>query len=405
MSVRGLVIAALAALCGAGAEGQIAVRGKTVYTMAGAPIADGVVVMHEGKIAAVGPAATTPIPQGFTVLEAAVVTPGLVDARSTVGLSGMLNAAHDSDQLERSSPIQPELRAIDAYNPHERLVGYVRSFGVTVVNTGHAPGELISGQTFVVKTVGNTAEEALVRSECFVAATLSPIAQKEERGKAPGTRAKMMSMLREELLKAKEYAEKQANADETKRPARNLRSETLARVLKGEIPLLITANRAQDIDSCLRLAEEFKFRVVLDSAAEAYLLTDRIKASGAPVIVHPTMQRAVGDSENQTFENAAILRRAGIPVAIPSGYEGYVPKARIVLFEAAIAAANGLTFDQALASITIDAAKIIGVDARVGSIEVGKDGDVALYSGDPFEYTTRCVGVVINGRAVSDTPR
>ena len=125
-----------------------------------------------------------------------------------------------------------------------------------------------------------------------------------------------------------------------------------------------------------------------------------------PVIVHPSMRRAgMGETENIGFETAATLRKAGIPVALQSGYEAYVPKTRVVLFEAGIAAANGLAFEEALASITIDAARIIGVDDRVGSLQAGRDGDVAIFDGDPFEYTTHCTAVVVNGRVVSQAPR
>ncbi len=124
-----------------------------------------------------------------------------------------------------------------------------------------------------------------------------------------------------------------------------------------------------------------------------------------PVILHPTMSRAGGDAENLSMETASTLQKAGIPVALQSGYETYVPKTRVVLFEAALAAANGLTFDQALATVTIDAAKILGVDKRVGSLEAGKDGDLALFDGDPFEYATHVTGVVIDGVVVSETPQ
>ena len=137
----------------------------------------------------------------------------------------------------------------------------------------------------------------------------------------------------------------------------------------------------------------------------ATMLLDEIKAAGVPVIVHPTMYRAFGETENLSFETASKLHKAGIPVALQSGYESYVPKTRVVLFEAAVAAANGLTFDQALATITIDAARILGVDGRVGSLEPGKDGDLALYDGDPFEYTSHCTGVIINGQVVSESPQ
>ena len=412
-----------AALCATfPAAAQVAIKAKTLYTMGAAgTIQDGLVIITDGKIAFVGPAAGAPMPQGYQVLQAAVATPGLVDAHGTVGLSGIYNQKQDSDQLEHSSPMQPELRAQDAYNPQEALVAFVRSLGVTTVNTGNAPGELISGQTMIVKTTGNTVEEALVKSPAAVAVTLSPSAQKPG-DKSPGTRGKMMAMLREQLIKAQEYQTKwdryKAKAEKPEKaegdakekgpptpPDRNLRLETLVLVLRGDLPLLITANRAQDIDSVIRLKEEFKIKVLLDSASEAYLRVDQIKAAGVPVIVHPSMQRAVGESENQSFETAAVLHKAGIPVALQSGYESYVPKTRVVLFEAAIAAANGLTFEEALATITIDAARILGIDSRVGSIEKGKDGDIALYDGDPFEYASHCTGVVINGKLVSEIVR
>lgn len=383
---------------------NVAIRGTTLHTMAGPPIANGVVLIRDGKIVAVGKAADVTIPPGFRVLRGAVVTPGLIDAHSTVGLSGIYNYKHDQDQLEHSAPLQPELRALDAYNPQDQLIEWVRSFGVTTLHTGHAPGELISGQTIIVKTRGNTVDDALLVEPAAVAATLSPLAQKEEK-KSPGTRGKMMAMLRSELVKAREYSEKRQKATEDKKPAFNAGYEVLARVLNRELPLMVTANRAQDIASVLRLTREFKLRLWLDSAAEAYLLIDEIKAAGVPVIIHPTMYRATRETENLSFETAAKLRQAGIPVALQAGYESYVPKTRVVLFEAALAAANGLTFEQALATITIDAAKILGIDQRVGSLEVGKDGDVAIYDGDPFEYTSHCIGVIIEGAVVSDTPR
>jgi len=182
-------VAAVVFLAGT-AGAQVAVKAKLLRTMGPAgDIADGVVVMTDGKIVAVGPAASTAIPEGYKVFEAAVASPGLIDAHSTVGLSGLYNTRHDSDQLERSGPVQPELRALDAYNPLDKLVEYVRSFGVTMIHTGHAPGELISGQTAIFKTVGATAEEALVRSPAAVAVTLTPFGQRSGR-EAPGTRAK-----------------------------------------------------------------------------------------------------------------------------------------------------------------------------------------------------------------------
>ena len=388
-------------------QAQVAIEGEKIYTSAGAPIENGIVVVKDGKITAIGKAEAIQVPDGYEVIKANVVTPGLIDAHCTIGLSGILNVPHDQDQLERSTPIQPELRALDAYNAHEELVQWVRGFGVTTIHTGHAPGELISGQTLVVKTVGNTVDDAKLMDVCAVAVTLAGSARKDG-AKSPGTRGKMVAMLRAELIKAREYHRKSvaaANDDQQKTPDRDLRMETLAKVISGELPMMITAHKAQDISNALRLAKEFQFTLWLDGAAEAYLLIEAIKAAEVPVLVHPTMARPNGELENMSFETAAKLSAAGIPIALQAGYEAYVPKTRVVLFEAAMAAAHGLSFDQALRAITIDAAEILGIGDRVGSIEVGKDGDLALFDGDPFEYTSHCVGVVIDGQVVSRKKR
>ena len=386
------------------ANAQIAVRADTIYTMSGPAIKEGVVIIRDGKIAQVGPASSTTIPSGFEVITARVVTPGLIDAHSTVGLSGALNQPHDQMQVERSAPIQPELRAIDSYDAREQLIGWLRSHGVTTMHTGHGPGSLISGQTMIVKTIGDEVDQAAIIPAAMVAATLGDDALIQG-GRPPGTHAKMIAMLRAEFQKAKEYDSKQTTAKEDAKPARDLRLETLARVLKGELPLLVTVNRAHHIISALRLAKEFNFKLILDGAAEAYTVIDQIKAANVPVIVHPTMQRAGGETENLTMENAALLHKAGIPIALQSGFEGYVPKTRVILFEAAVAAANGLTFEEALGAITIDAARLLGVANRVGSLEQGKDADLALFDGDPFEYTSHVTKVIINGRVANDEIR
>jgi imidazolonepropionase-like amidohydrolase len=378
---------------------QIAVKGETIWTMAGENITNGVVLIGaNGKIEAVGPASQVKIPSGYKVLSAKVVTPGLIDAHSVIGLSGYLNQPHDQMQVDLSAPIQPELRAIDAYNPEERLIEWVRQYGVTTIHTGHAPAALVSGQTMIAKTFGKTIDEVTIVPTAMVAVTLGQGGLASQ-GKSPGTRAKAAAMLRAELIKAQNYGKK---GDEP----RDLRQEIWKKVLNREIPLLVTAHKAHDIMTALRIAKEFNIRIILDGASEAYLLIDEIKSAGVPVIIHPTMYRAGGDeTANLSMETASKLKAAGITVALQSGYETYVPKTRVVLFEAAIAAANGLSTRDALATITIDAAKILGIADRVGSIEVGKDGDLALYDGDPFEYTSHCVGTIVNGKIASDVVR
>lgn len=411
---RLIVVLAVCCLAVSASAQNLVVRGGVVHTVSGDAIQNGVVVIRDGKIAAVGPAASVAVPSGFEVIEAAVVTPGLVDVRTTAGLTGIFNVPHDQDHRDASEVIQPQLRATDAYNPRDKLIRYIRSFGVTTIHTGHSPGELISGQTMIAKTVDGSIDDAVIVPVRAVSATLDPSAQRSG-GRSPGTRGKMVAMLRQELIRAQEYAAKRSQRSEpSDAPAaqddpeeagkasapgsRDLKMEALASVLAGEVPLLVMANRAQDIAGALRLAEEFGFELWLDMAAEVQLMLPEVKAAGVPVLLHPTMFRATGQTEHLSYATASVLADEGVLFAIQSGYEGYVPKVRVVLFEAGVAAGYGqLGFERALRSVTLDAARILGIQDRVGSIEVGKDADLALYSGDPFEYTTHCLGAIING--------
>ena len=169
--------------------------------------------------------------------------------------------------------------------------------------------------------------------------------------------------------------------------------------MRGELPALFTAHRADDILTAIRIANEFGLQLILDAATEGYLIAEAIQKAGVPVLVHPTMQRVSSpETLNTSVENAAILADKDILIAIQSGFESYVPKTRVVLFEAAIAMVNGLGFDRALQAITLDAAKILGLADRVGSLEPGKDADVVLFNGDPFEYTSQVEAVVLNGQ-------
>jgi imidazolonepropionase-like amidohydrolase len=369
---------------------QIAVQGEIVWTMNGEPITNGVVLIKNGKIEAVGTAAQVKIPSDYQTFSAKVVTPGLIDARTVIGLNGYLNQPHDQMALDGSSPLQPELRAFDSYNPEERLIEWIRGYGVTTIHTGHQPSALISGQTFIAKTIGKTVESATVTPTAMISVTLGENGFAGQ-GRSPGTRAKQVSMLREMLIRAGNY----------KGEPKDLRMEMMSKVIKREIPLLVYANKAQDIITALRIAKEFNIKLVFDSATEAPLVINELKASGFPVIVHASMAR----TESLSLETAGKLKAAGIPIALQSGYEGYVPKTRIILFEAAMTLKNGLSFKDALDSITIDAAKILGIDNRVGSLAVGKDADIAMYDGDPFEYTTHCIGTMINGEIVSKVTR
>lgn len=374
---------------------QTAIKGEKIYTMNGEAISDGVILIKDGKIEKVGKANELNIPDNYKIYSGKIVTPGLIDAHSTVGMTGILNYPHDQSQLEKSDPMQPELRAFDAYDPNEELIEWVRGFGVTTLHTGHGPGALASGQTMIVKTFGATIDEALTDSSTMVAFTIGySVASNFTK---PGTKAKSIAMLRSEFLKAKDYLAKLKEKDESKKPSRDLKLETLAKILNKELKALFTVQKANDILSAIRLRDEFGFDLILDGCADAYLVIDQIKKANVPVILHPTMMRTGGETQNLSWETAKVLKENNILFAIQSGYEGYVPKVRVVLFEAAIAAANGLAFEDALASITIDAAKIIGKEKNIGSIAEGKDADIVIFDGDPFEYASHVCEVFING--------
>jgi imidazolonepropionase-like amidohydrolase len=392
------LIIAILILSAAAGQAQVAIKAETVYTVSGTPIRNGVVLIKNGKIEDVG--AGLAIPAGYKLYEAKAVTPGFVDARSLVGISGAMNIPTDQDQLEKSNPIQPDLRAIDAYNPEESLVKVVRDYGVTTMHTGHGIGALVSGQTMIVKTKPGTVETVTILPLCMLAMTLGPSV--ESNYTSPGTAAKQVAMIRTELLKAQTYQKKQGDKDSTKRPATDLKMDVLVKLLNGEIKAMITANSSIDIMSAIRLAREFNLKLVLDGAAEAYRLIPEIKAAKAEIVLHATMARNGGDMVNMNRESAAILTTAGLPVSIESGFEAYVPKTRVLLFEAGQAMVHGLSFDDALKTITLNPAKLLGVEKRVGSIQKGKDADLVLFNGDPFEYLTKVCGVFIEGVAVKE---
>jgi imidazolonepropionase-like amidohydrolase len=224
-----------------------------------------------------------------------------------------------------------------------------------------------------------------------------------EKKQPPTTRMGTAALIRQALLAAQHYDTQQRDTatpgEDTKPADRDLQKEALAQVVRGELPALFTAHRADDILTAMRIANEFGLQLILDAATEGYLITEAIQKASLPVLVHPTMQRISSpETLNTSVENAAILANKDILIAIQSGFESYVPKTRVVLFEAAIAMVNGLGFDRALRAITLDAAKILGIADRVGSLEPGKDADVVLFSGDPFEYTSQVEAVVLNGQ-------
>jgi imidazolonepropionase-like amidohydrolase len=383
---------------------RFAVFAGRVHTVSSGTIEDGVILVDKGRIQAVGKRSDVKVPPGTPALMAAEVTPGLIDPHTVVGLSGALNVTADQDQDETSDPNGADLRVLDAFNPDEPLLDFLRQQGVTVIHALPGRANVIAGQTGIFRTAGLTVDRMTLR---FPAGLLVNLGESPKRGasggKAPTTRMATASIVRTALAQAQNYARKKAAAKtDDKMPPQSAKNDALALALERKIPVLFAAHRADDIQTALRLGEEFHLDTRLELVTEGYLLADRLAEARVPVVVHPTMQRAGGSMETyHSFAgNAAVLADKKVPLALGSGFEGYVPKSRVIRYEAAVAMVNGLGRDRALAAITLDAAKILHIDDRFGSLEVGKEADLVLYDGDPFEYKTHVTHTLASGKVV-----
>ena len=383
---------------------DLAVRGDVVYPVRGEPIENGVVLVRDGQIAEVGGMDEVRIPSGYTVIKGKAVTPGLIDGLSQVGLTGIWNNdGADQDHRERGR-VNPQLRAIDAYNSWEPLVGWLREHGVTTVQIGPSPGGLVAGRAAVVQTLAQAPDSVAIESDGAMVFTLGEAAQ---RGDGPGSRMGTAADIRQALTRAKEYGERR-QLPLADRPEQDLGLDALVDVLSGERRAVFVAHRADDLLTALRIRDEFGLQMTLAGASEAYLVREQLAEARVPVLVGPVMIRnpsLESETANASFENAALLAEAGVPVGFTGGFEGYVPKVRVVLWEAAIAAANGLGRERTLEALTYAPAAFLGIEEKLGSIEAGKQADLVVFDGDPFETTSHVCTVIVNGSVVSDTCR
>ncbi|MGH0034130.1 MAG: amidohydrolase family protein [Myxococcota bacterium] len=383
------------------AREELVVRAGRVHPVASPPIDDGVVVIRDGRIAAVGAADTTPWPRDAELLEAAVVTPGFIDAHSSVGLSGLRNVAPVLDQDETSAPDQADLRALDAFDPRSPMLRHLLEHGVTLVQAGPGPAVPIAGQAGIFRTSGESADAMAVRFPSALVFNLGeePKETFGSKGGFPVTRMGTAALVRRRLAEARRAGRRTSWIGPA--PPHDAGLEVLAQVVSGELPALFVADRADDIATALRISREFGLRAQVAGGAEAYRMADTLRDAGLGLLLGPVMVRPTTPAlEYASFENAARLAEAGVPFALRSGFEGYVPRNRLVLFEAAVAVANGLERADALRALTLDAARLLDVAEDHGSIEAGKRADLVLFDADPFEYTSHVGAVLVGGRVV-----
>ena len=386
---------------------MLVLKNGNVMTMAG-PAFVGDVAIENGKIAAVG--------QSLSYSDAEVrdvtgmtVMPGIVDPHCHIGMWEDAMGFEGADGNECTNPITPELRAIDAINPYDRCFEEAAAGGVTTCVTGPGSANVIGGQFVAIKTHGDSVEDMVLRFPVAVKAAFGENPKRVYDGKnqTPSTRMATAALMRKALIEAQEYNEKleKGKADPEKMPERNLGKEILARVIRRELPMKIHAHRADDILTAIRICREFKLRYTLDHCTEGYLITDKLKeALGEDcegIIVGPLLtDRSKIELKNLSFKAPKVLEQAGIEYAMMTDHpvtpEQYLPICT------AVAVREGASEEGALKAITINAAKITGIADRVGSIEVGKDADIAVFSGHPFDFRSRCVLTLVNGKVAHE---
>lgn len=386
---------------------MLVLKNGNVMTMAG-PAFVGDVAIENGKIVAVG--------QSLSYSDAEVrdvtgmtVMPGIVDPHCHIGMWEDAMGFEGADGNECTNPITPELRAIDAINPYDRCFEEAAAGGVTTCVTGPGSANVIGGQFVAIKTYGDSVEDMVLRFPVAVKAAFGENPKRVYNGKnqTPSTRMATAALMRKALVEAQEYNEKleKGKADPEKMPERNLGKEILARVIRRELPMKIHAHRADDILTAIRICREFKLRYTLDHCTEGYLITDKLKEALSEdcegIIVGPLLtDRSKIELKNLSFKAPKVLEQAGIEYAMMTDHpvtpEQYLPICT------AVAVREGASEEGALKAITINAAKITGIADRVGSIEVGKDADIAVFSDHPFDFRSHCVLTLVNGKVAHE---
>jgi len=366
---------------------------------------NGYILVKDGKIQAVGPMDECPGNSEIIDAKGRYVLPGLVDAHTHVGMTEDAVGFEGDDLNEMTDPVTPHLRAIDAIYHADRSFEEARQWGVTTVLSGPGSSNVICGQFAALKTYGRSVDEMILKEPCAlkVAFGENPKTVYHEKNHAPSTRMATAAILREQFYKAREYMEAwdeyMKDSEENDKPEFDIRLEALIPALKGDLIVKIHAHRTDDILTAIRIAKEFNLKITIDHCTEGYLIADILKENNIKVILGPMLtDRSKIELRNQTLAAPGILAKAGIPVAIMTDHP-CVPIQHLLLC-AAIAVREGMPEEDALKAITINAARAAGIDDRVGSLEAGKDADIAIYSGYPFDFKTKVDMTIINGKIV-----
>lgn len=378
------------------------IRGGLIHDAVhrGAYIAD--ILLAGGKIAGIGTDLTAPADAEIFDADGLDVYPGFVDAHTHIGLDGYGIGYEGCDYNEMNDIWTPQLRAIDGINPRDPSLAIARKAGVTCVCTGPGSANVLGGTFLAMKTVGDRIDNMIVKDPVAMKCAFGENPKRCYRDKCDSTRMSTAAFLRGALMQAKDYgARKQAaNGDVTKMPAYNQKLEALLPVLAGEIPLKAHAHQANDIFTALRIAHEFGLRITLEHVTEGHLIVEELaKEKDVPMAVGPSLTHASKfELQNKSWATPGVLAKAGCHVSIITD-NSVIPQQYLPLC-AGMAVKAGMDEFDALKAITINPAEHIGVADRVGTLEVGKDADVVVTAGCPFEVMTETRAVFIDGNRV-----
>lgn len=392
---------------------MLLVKNARILTMAGHVYENGYIFADQGKIIRLGEdnGETESIQaenKGCEIIDASgsYVLPGMIDAHCHIGLWEDSVGFEGDDGNEMTDPVTPQLRAIDGVYHSDRAFTEARENGITTVVTGPGSANVIGGQFAALKTYGRRIEEMILKEPVAmkVAFGENPKTIYHEKRQTPMTRMATAAILRESLMKADEYKKMlddyKRDSEENDKPDYDIKLEALMRVLNREMPLKAHAHRADDILTAIRIAKEFNVGITIEHCTEGHLITDLLLEDGISAIVGPLLtDRSKIELRNQSLKAPGILSKAGVKVAIMTDHPctpiQYLPLC------AAMVVREGMSEEDALKAITINAAEITGISDRVGSLEAGKDADIVIWDGHPLELKTRVKYTIINGKVVN----
>lgn len=370
----------------------------------GKPIPGGTVLISDGTIVAVGQDADVDVPDGAVTVEAegTWVLPGFVEPHAHVGIAEEAEGWEGDDTNELTDPVGARFRAIDAINPDDEGFRDALAGGITTAVVKPGSGNPIGGQTVALKCWGRTVDEMVLRDPASVKSALgeNPKRVWGKKDKLPATRLGVAAVIRDALRGAQDYRARREHAAANDEPfERDSNQEVLVRVLDGTVPWCQHTHRADDIATALRLADEFGYRLVVNHGTEGHLLADLLAERDVPVIMGPLLvSRVKAEVRNRHLRNPGVLTRAGVRVALTTDHP--VVPIDYLVYQATLAVKEGMDTDAALRAITLNPARILGLDDRVGALRPGMDADVVIWSGDPLDVMSRALRVFLGGREV-----